>query len=108
MHIGHEKDDILMCPVYVYTNDSIPASTITPRACTRGKVIGLSVVVVVVNKNIARSQHLGILASAQCDEDLTTGEKVTKFGSKSFDKGHECYKSYFCSATPINHTLVFH
>ena len=27
-------------------------------------------------------------------------------GFKSFDKGHEHYISYFCSATPIDHTLV--
>ena len=61
-------------------------TVITPCACARRKVIGLSVVVVVVNKNIASSQHLGVLASARCYKDLTTGKK---FGFKAFDKGHK-------------------
>ena len=37
--------------------------------------------------------------SAQCYEDLTTSEKVTMFGLKVFDKGHEHYK--------VNHTFVW-
>ena len=56
------------------------ANIITPRACTRGKVIGsvvIIVVVIIVSTKIARSRAVGILASGQCSQNVITGEKVT-------------------------------
>ena len=35
-------------------------------------------------------------------------KKLLNFPFKVHDKGHECYKSCFCSATPIDHTQVCH
>ena len=58
----------------------------------------LSLFVIIIK--IVRSRQLGVLVSDQCYEGLTTSEKVTKSGFKAYDKGHKCYKSYFCSATP--------
>ena len=94
-------DFVLSCKTSLHHAWLTLSLIITPRACTTGKAIGS--VVIVVNKEIATSRHLGVLASVQCYEYVTTYKKVTDFGFKVLDKGHECYKSYFCSAIPIDH-----
>ena len=45
--------------------------------------------------------------SAQRHEDVRIGKKVTNFGFKTLVKGHKCYKSCFCSATPILNTTRY-
>ena len=75
---------------------------ITPRACTRGKVIG-SVIVVIVSTKIARSQAVGVLVSGHCCQDVINGEKAMSFCFYELDKDHKHYKSCFLMATPIIH-----
>ena len=48
---------------------------ITPRACARGKAIGLFVVVVVSTK-IARSRVLGVYACCKHSQSVDIGEKL--------------------------------
>ena len=53
------------------------ASFIIPCACAKGKVIGSAVVVIVVNQKInkiARSRHLGTLATRKHNNSVELGE----------------------------------
>ena len=56
-----------------------PQGSITPRACTRGKVMGSSCVV--VHTKIARSRHLGVLVSEW--PALSWYQKTSKFSFQS-------------------------
>ena len=51
---------------------------ITPRACTRGKAIGLSIVV--VSTKIARSRVLGFCACYKHSQSVDIGEKLVCMG----------------------------
>ena len=67
---------------------------ITPHACARGKVIGsviVVVVVVVVNKNIARSRHLGTLATRKHGKSVEYGEKLALL---CFESSSTAYKRH--------------
>ena len=66
---------------------------ITPHACARGKVIGsvIVIVVVVVNKNITRSQHLGTLATRKHGKSVEYGEKLA---SLCFESSSTAYKRH--------------
>ena len=64
-----------------------------------GKITTCVADIVVVHKKITWSRHLDALVNVD-----TPGEKVTNFSFKVLGKGHKCYKSYFCSATPTDHT----
>ena len=90
------------------------SSFITPRACTRDKAIGFSViivvVVVVVDTKIARFQVLGIYVCCKHNQLVDIGEKLIYIGFKLLKKAYECYKScIFCSTCLwfIYHTHSF-
>ena len=71
-------------------------SIITPRACTAGIVIGLS-----VNTKIARSLDVRVKRSAKCVEDV---EKLSYLHLSTLETGHKHYKSYLSLAAFISHT----
>ena len=62
---------------------------ITTRACARGKVIGS--VVVVANKKIARSQHLGTLVTYKHNKSVEFGKKLA---SLCFESSGTAYKHH--------------
>ena len=72
---------------------------ITPRACARGKAIGLSVcrcrhvvvvvvVVVVVGTKIARSRVLGVYACYKHNQSIDIGEKLVCTGFELLKKAY--------------------
>ena len=75
---------------------------IIPRACARGKVIGsvvivvvvivVIVVVVVVDKNIARSRHLGTLTTRKRGKSVEYGEKLASLYFESSSMAYKCHK----------------
>ena len=48
------------------------------HACTRGKVFGsvIVIIVIIVSTEMARSRDIGILASDQCCQDVINGKKA--------------------------------
>ena len=65
------------------------AKIITPHACTRDKVIGS---VVIVNKKIAGSQHLGNLATRKDGKSIEYGEKLALLYLESSSMVYKRYK----------------
>ena len=66
---------------------------ITLRACARGKVIGsVVIVIVVVNKNIARSQYLGTLATPKHGKSVEYGEKLALLCLESSSMVYKCHE----------------
>ena len=75
------------------TCDSVCAVVfITPRACARGKAIGLSVVVIVATK-IATSEYLGITMVSKCNHVIVSYEKLLSFSLKRLYILYKRYKS---------------
>ena len=68
----------------------------TLHACARGKVISSVIVVVVavviVNKNIARSQHLGTLAIHKHSKSVEYGEKLASLCLESSSTAYKPHK----------------
>ena len=65
---------------------------VTPCAYARGKAIGFVCLLSIIVTKIARSPHLGILATGKYDESVEIGEKLASLCFKSIDKAHECHK----------------
>ena len=59
----------------------------TPRACARGKAIGLSICVVISTK-IARSRVLGIYACCKHNQSVDIGEKLVCTGFELLKKAY--------------------
>ena len=62
----------------------------TPRACTRGKVIGR--VVVVVSTKITIFRDVGVQATRKHDESIEFGEKLASVCVESRDTVHDRHK----------------
>ena len=58
---------------------------ITLHDCTRGKVIGSVVVVVVADTNFGISQHQGTCATCKCHVGVATGGKLAPAPSNRFN-----------------------
>ena len=73
-----------------YINDII-----TPRACARGQVIGFVCrLSSVVSTKISRSDDIGIWATHKYNVSVNIVEKLASVCFESFDKAHECRKSW--------------
>ena len=64
---------------------------LTPHACTRGKVVSAVVVVAAVNIKIARSRHLGTLATRKHNKSVDFGKKLA---SLCFESSGMAYKRH--------------
>ena len=67
------------------------AHNIYPARMHKGKVIGLSVVVVVTTK-IARSKHLGISGTRKYNESVEVGEKLASECLESSGTAYKLHK----------------
>ena len=67
---------------------------ITPCTCTRGKAIGsvVVVVVIIVNKKIAKSRHLGTLATHKHNKSVDFGEKLASLCFESSGMDYKRHK----------------
>ena len=63
----------------------------TPRTCARGKVIGLSVVVIGGGTKISRAHLLGISACYKHNESVDIGEKLVSIHFKLLNVAHKHY-----------------
>ena len=82
---------------------------ITPRTCTRGKVIGLVVVVVVVvSTKIAKSQRIGIWQSALCHQTVDSHKNYLLFALNRLERLMSTTNCAFSLAMPIDHTYQCH
>ena len=82
--------------IYIVLLRYLVTCIITPRACTRGEVIGsvVVVVVVVISTIIAKSQIIGVCQSALCHQTVESYEKLSSVCFKSLRTAHEHYKLY--------------
>ena len=87
VHVG------CMDVVDVFSVDSTHLVTqlITLCTCARGEAISSVIVVVIVNKKIARSRHLGTLAIRKHNKSVDFGEKLA---SLCFESSGMAYKRH--------------
>ena len=95
IHWGHSPSHFLKNVAKVTTLPTITCIIIS-HACTRGKVIGsvIVVIVVVMDTKISWSQHLGTWATCKHNEYVKSGDKLASVCSESSGMAYKRHKYY--------------